>query len=81
DNQTRLYNFYSAPAIRVAFCAVARQEIAAVLNVTDPNLPTFARASLARIDHPFIAFFSAFEKWRDYYEPRVTPPVVVATLP
>ncbi|WP_203308549.1 hypothetical protein [Sphingomonas beigongshangi] len=80
-NQTRLYNFYGAPALRVAFCAVARQEIAAVLNVSDADLPAFARGSLGRLDHPFIAFFGAFEKWRDYYEPRVTPPPVVPTLP
>lgn len=81
NQQTRLYNFYSQPAIRVAFCAAARQEIAAVAPVADADLPAHARGALARLDKPFIDFFTAFDKWRDYYEPRVTPPPVVATLP
>ncbi|MBI0476715.1 hypothetical protein D9601_15300 [Sphingomonas sp. MA1305] len=81
NQQTRLYNFYSQPAIRVAFCAVARQEIAAVAPVADADLPLHARGALARLDKPFIDFFTAFDKWRDYYEPKVTPPPVVPTLP
>lgn len=81
NQQTRLYNFYSQPAIRVAFCAVARQEIAAVAPVADADLPLHARTALAHLDKPFIDFFTAFDKWRDFYEPKVAPPPVVATLP
>ena len=80
-NQTRLYNFYSQSTIRVAFCAAARTEIASIGTVADADLPTYARGALARIDKPFIDFYTAFDAWRDYYEPHVTPPPVVATLP
>ena len=82
DNaQTRLYNFYSQPALRTTFCGVARQELTAIAAVPDAQLPTFARESLARLDQPFIDFFTAFDAWRDYYHPEVAPPPVVATIP
>jgi hypothetical protein len=80
-NQTRIYNFYSQSTIRVAFCAAARTEIANIGTVTDADLPKYARAALVRIDKPFIDFYTAFDAWRDYYEPHVTPPPVIATLP
>ena len=80
-NETRLYNFYSQSTIRVAFCAAARDEIVRAAAVTDPEMPTYARAALARLDKPFIDFFTAFDAWRDYYEPKVTPPPVVPTAP
>lgn len=82
DNQTRIYNFYAQPAIRTAFCAVAREEVAQVGQVADEHLPAFARASLARLDRPFVEFFAAYDAWRDYYEPApplVVPPPVVQT--
>ena len=80
DNaQTRLYNFYSQPALRVAFCRVSRKELGKIGAVTSAELPTYARAALARIDKPFIDFFTAFDAWRDYY--HVTPPPVLPTLP
>jgi hypothetical protein len=81
SNQTRIYNFYSQSTIRVAFCAAARTEIGKMGAVADADLPTYARGALARIDKPFIDFYTAFDAWRDYYEPHVTPPPVVATLP
>ncbi len=69
DNQTRIYNFYSQPTMRLEFCAVARLEIAQVGQVTDADLPTFARAALLRLDKPFVAFYAAFDTWRDHYKP------------
>ena len=86
DNQTRIYNFYSQPAMRMAFCVVARGEMAQVGQVADADLPTFARAALLRLDHPFVAFYAAFDTWRDHYHPASPPaaattdaPIAVAT--
>lgn len=79
--QTRLYNFYSQQTIRVAFCAAARAEIGNVGTVADADLPKYARAALARLDKPFIDFYTAFDAWRDYYAPKVPPPRFVATVP
>jgi len=78
DNQTRIYNFYSQPTMRAAFCVVARGEIAQVGQVADADLPAFARAALLRIDKPFVTFYAAFGAWRDYYHPA--PPPVVRTI-
>lgn len=78
DNQTRIYNFYAQPAMRAAFCAVARQEIAAVSQVADGDLVTFARASLSRLDRPFTDFYAAYDAYQNYYGP--TPPPVVRTI-
>ncbi|WP_375286147.1 hypothetical protein [Sphingomonas sp.] len=79
DNQTRIYNFYAQPAMRAAFCAVARVEVAQVGQVADADLPAFARAALLRLDRPFVEFYAAFDAWRDYYQPA-PPPVVPPTL-
>jgi len=86
NNQTRIYNFYSQSTMRVAFCAVARGEIAQVGQVADADLPAFARASLLRLDEPFVAFYAAFDTWRDHYEQARSPvastvdaPIAVAT--
>lgn len=78
NNQTRIYNFYSQPTMRAAFCAVARGEIAHVGQVADTDLPAFAREALLRLDKPFVDFYAAFNAWRDYYEPA--PPPVVRTI-
>ncbi|AOH83545.1 hypothetical protein AWL63_05740 [Sphingomonas panacis] len=78
NNQTRIYNFYSQPTMRAAFCAVARGEIAQVGQVADADLPAFARKALLRLDKPFVDFYAAFDAWRDYYEPA--PPPVVRTI-
>ncbi|MCD2314805.1 hypothetical protein LQ954_01430 [Sphingomonas sp. IC-11] len=83
DNQTRIYNFYAQPAIRAAFCAVAREEVAKVIQVEDDDLPAFARAALLRLDRPFVEFYAAYDAWRDYYQPApppVIPPPVVRTI-
>ena len=64
DNQTRIYNFYAQPAMRAAFCAVARVEIAKVGQVADDDLPAFARAALLRLDRPFVEFYAAYDAWR-----------------
>lgn len=80
NNQTRLYNFYSQSPIRRAFCAAARMEIVKVAAVADADLPGFARTSLANLDKPFIDFFTAFDAWRAYYEPKVTPPATTKTV-
>jgi len=75
DNaQTRLYNFYGQPAIRIAFCAVAASEVAAVAAVADAELPAHARAALARLDRPFLDFYKSYDAWRDYYQPKVAAP-------
>lgn len=83
DNQTRIYNFYAQPAMRAAFCAAARLEIAKVGQVADDDLPTFARGALLRLDRPFVDFYAAFDAWREYYQPApppVVPPPVVRTI-
>ena len=83
DNQTRIYNFYAQPAMRSAFCAVAREEVAQVGQVADDDLPAFARAALLRLDRPFVEFYAAYDAWRDYYQPApplVVPPPVVRTI-
>lgn len=74
DNQTRIYNFYAQPAMRKAFCAIAREEVAQVGQVADADLPAFARASLLRLDRPFTEFYAAYDAWRDYYQPVVKAP-------
>jgi hypothetical protein len=76
DNQTRIYNFYSQPAMRVNFCTAARGEIAQVGQVADADLPAFARTALLRLDKPFVEFYAAFDTWRDHYQPA---PAVVST--
>lgn len=81
NQQTRLYNFYSQSAIRVAFCAVAREEIVKVNTIPDADLAKFARASLVRLDQPFIDFFTGVDAWRDYYAKKVPAPRFVATIP
>ncbi len=81
DDQTRIYNFYAQPAMRAGFCAAARAEAAQVGQVTDDELPTFARAALLRLDRPFVDFYRAFAAWQAYYHPAptpVTPPVAQA---
>ncbi len=78
DNQTRIYNFYAQPAMRSAFCAVARVEIAKVGQVADDDLPAFARAALLRLDRPFVEFYAAYDAWRDYYQ--LAPAPVVRTI-
>lgn len=83
DNQTRIYNFYARPAVRQAFCAVAREEVAKVGQVAEADLPAFARESLLRLDRPFVEFFAAYDKWRDYYKaslPPEEPPAAVAAV-
>jgi len=80
-NMTRLYNFYSNSTMRVAFCAAARVEMSRVATVADKDLPGFARASLVRLDQPFIDFYTAFDAWRDYYAPKVAAPRFVPTIP
>lgn len=75
DNQTRIYNFYAQPAMRAAFCAAARVEVAQVGQVADEDLPAFARAALLRLDRPFVEFYAAYDAWRNYYQP--SPPLVV----
>lgn len=81
NQQTRLYNFYSQSPIRVAFCAAARLEIVQVGSIADAELPRFARASLVRLDQPFIDFYTQVDAWRDYYAPKVPAPRVVPTIP
>lgn len=81
NNQTRLYNFYGQPLIRVAFCAIARTEIAAVAAVTDEALPAYARGALARLDKPFIDFYTAFDAWRDYHQPAPAPVTTAVPTP
>ncbi|WP_144037301.1 hypothetical protein [Sphingomonas sp. TZW2008] len=83
DNQTRIYNFYAQPAMRAAFCAVAREEVAKVGQVADDDLPSFARGALLRLDRPFVDFYAAYDAWRDYYQPApppVVPPQIVRTI-
>ncbi|WP_019515124.1 hypothetical protein [Sphingomonas sp. Mn802worker] len=91
DNQTRIYNFYAQPAMRTAFCAVARNEVTQIGQVADDDLVAFARASLLRLDRPFVEFYAAYDAWRNYYDPApppvvrtvdvpVTPPSVVSTV-
>ncbi|OWK33176.1 hypothetical protein [Sphingomonas dokdonensis] len=79
DNQTRIYNFYAQPAMRKAFCAIAREEVAQVGQVADADLPAFARASLLRLDRPFTEFYAAYDAWRDYYQPVVKAPPAAQT--
>lgn len=82
DNQTRIYNFYAQPAMRRAFCAIAREEVAQVGQVAEADLPAFARASLLRLDRPFTEFYAAYDAWRDYYQPIVkAPPAQTAFIP
>ena len=86
SQQTRLYNFYSQTFIRAGFCAVALNEVAAVEAVPDADLPAHARAALARLDQPFIAFYTAFDRWRAYRagaaDPAPTPAApTMAALP
>lgn len=82
NQQTRLYNFYTQPAMKTAFCAAALTEIRAVEAVPDAELPAFARAALARLDQPFVDFFAAYDRFADYYAGAVkpAPPPVVATI-
>lgn len=82
NQQTRLYNFYTQPAIRTGFCAVALPELQAIEAVPDAELPAHARAALARIDQPFIDFYTAFDRYQDYYVKAVkaTAPPVVTTI-
>ena len=81
NQQTRLYNFYSQSPIRAAFCAAARLEIVQVGSIADADLPRFARASLVRLDQPFIDFYTKVDAWRDYYAPKVPAPRFVPTIP
>lgn len=84
DDQTRIYNFYAQPAMRAGFCAAARAEIAQVGQITDDQLPTFAHASLLRLDRPFVDFYRAFAAWQAYYQPApplVTPPPAPPAAP
>jgi hypothetical protein len=78
NNQTRIYNFYSQPAMRAAFCVVARGEVAQVGQVADADLPTFARASLLRLDAPFVEFYAAYDNWRDHYDAALARTISVA---
>jgi len=80
SQQTRLYNFYSQTFIRAGFCAVALNEVAAVEAVPDADLPAHARAALARLDQPFIDFYTAFDRWRSY-KPGVVHPALPPIAP
>jgi len=82
NQQTRLYNFYTQPAIHDEFCAVALAEVRAVAAVPDAELPGHARAALARLDKPFIDFFTAVDRFQDYYTAavRTAAPPVVSTV-
>jgi len=82
DGQTRLYNFYTQPAIHDAFCAVALDELNGVEAVPDADLPAHARTALARLDAPFTAFYAAFDRWRGHVAAVKSPPptAVVAAV-
>ena len=88
DDQTRIYNFYAQPAMRATFCAAARLEVTQVGQISDEDLPTFARAALVRLDKPFVDFYAAFDAWQTYYQsfqPKVEKteniPVVIVPPP
>lgn len=81
NNQTRIYNFYAQPAMRTAFCAAARREVAQVGQIEEDDLPTFARAALLRLDEVFVRFFTAFDAWRDYYQQYSAPAAPTINVP
>lgn len=65
DAMTRLYNFFSTTPVRKGFCAAADQVLSDISTGPADGFESGAAARLDRLNAPFIAFFRAYDAWRN----------------
>jgi hypothetical protein len=65
DAMTRLYNFFSVTPVRKTFCVAAEQVLADISAAPADGFEGQAAAHLDRLNAPFIAFFRAYDAWRN----------------
>lgn len=83
-HQTQLYNYWSFSPLRRPFCDQAVQVSQRAIVTKSADLDTFAAQALADLEHPFTAFYIAYEEYeRDLAAWRVQygEPEAVAEQP
>ncbi|WP_153003193.1 hypothetical protein [Sphingomonas sanguinis] len=65
DAMTRLYNFFSTTPVRKTFCAAADQVLADISSTPATGFEIGAAPRLDQLNAPFIAFFRAYDAWRN----------------
>lgn len=63
-HQTQLYNYWSFSPLRRPFCDQAVQVSQRAIVTKSADLDTFAAEALADLEHPFTAFYLAYEKYQ-----------------
>lgn len=64
DRMTQVYNFFAQPPVHAAFCAEARAVLAEVTVAGPQGFVAAAPQALARIEAPFLAFYTAYAGYR-----------------
>ncbi|WP_343528773.1 hypothetical protein [Sphingomonas sp.] len=65
DAMTRLYNFFSITPVRRGFCAAADEVLADISVAPAEAFDLKAAERLEKLNAPFIAFFRAYDAWRN----------------
>ncbi len=61
---TRLYNFFALPPVQAQFCVEARAVLTEVGTLPADAFLASAPAALARLETPFIAFYTDYARYR-----------------
>lgn len=65
DAMTRLYNFFAQPTGHAGFCTTAKAVLAETAMLEPAALGDYAITALPRLEAPFLAFFAAWDRYRD----------------
>lgn len=65
DAMTRLYNFFAQPTGHDGFCATAKAVLAETALLEPAALNGYAITALPRLEAPFLAFFAAWDGYRE----------------
>jgi hypothetical protein len=75
-----VYNFFALPPVHAAFCTEARAVLAEAVAASPEAFFAAAPAALARIEAPFIAFFDAYDRYRQARTAWAARPAAVPRL-
>jgi hypothetical protein len=75
DAMTRLYNYWAQDFARARFCAAADATLDEAQALPAGGLSAAAPRWLGALDAPFVAFFRAYDAWRDQLPATVIAPV------
>ena len=62
--QTQVYNYFAIPPVTSAFCDAAMELATEAAAVPAGQLEGYAPQGLAKIEAPFMAFFTAYEQYK-----------------